>query len=108
MGLTRPQRSIDALPIPPTVPATEFESVGMSAMSTRGGGRGGRGGSGSGRGAAAFVSPEYSGSFFDNVAVRSHSYTSLSKLAKLSELQEQPSASPKKGQGTPAQTKTAT
>eukprot|EP01083_Nonionella_stella_P081887 225819_1 len=37
---------------------------------------------------ADMVSPEYNGSFFDNVAVRSHSYTSLSRLARLAELNE--------------------
>ena len=35
------------------------------------------------------ASPEFSGGFFDNVAVRSHSYSSLSRLERLSELNEQ-------------------
>ena len=92
--LNRPVRSIDSMmPIPPTAPA---EPVGLrqykfnklrppiEQRTTE-------------RDADQFIaSPEFSGGFFDNVAVRSHSYTSLSRLERLSELNEQ-NSTPKLG-----------
>ena len=87
--LKRVVRSIDSMmPIPPTAPA---EPVGLRQykfnklrppIEQRT----------TGQDEHHFIaSPEFSGGFFDNVAVRSHSYTSLSRLERLSELNEQAS-----------------
>merc|ERR1712130_736551 len=73
------QKSLDVLPIPPTAP---MKPIGITQYNKKNKIK---------QNITNFdlVSPEYSGSFFDNVRVRSASYTSLSRLAKLSELSEQ-------------------
>merc|ERR1712048_900534 len=94
------QKSIDILPIPPTAPN---KPMGLSQFnrSNRNKSRSVTNTSRSAHvnndvmaanGQFDIGAHEYSGSFFDNVAIRSHSYTSLSRLQKLAELTEQQSS----------------
>lgn len=94
--LVQQQKSIDLLPIPPTAPKVpmgikEFNRNNRNNARTIQNNTLPTSSHSSNSNTLNFdlISPEFSGSFFDSAAVRSHSYTSLSKLAKLSELTEQ-------------------
>merc|ERR1712176_902994 len=84
------QKSIDVLPIPPTAPnkplgLSQFNRLRKNKSKKVTNTQNNVSVQNAENNNFDMVSPEYSGSFFDNVAIRSHSYTSLSRLQKLAE-----------------------